>query len=38
MIAAVAVAGGLPLATANPDDFRGAEHLLELVPIGQATA
>jgi predicted nucleic acid-binding protein len=32
MIASVAVANRLPLMTANPDDFKGMERLLELLP------
>jgi predicted nucleic acid-binding protein len=33
MIAATAASVGLPLYTANPDDFRGVEDLLEVVAI-----
>ena len=32
MIASTAVAAGLPLFTTNPDDFRGLEELLTLIP------
>jgi predicted nucleic acid-binding protein len=32
MIAAIAIANGLPLYTANPDDFAGIDELI-LVPI-----
>ena len=33
MIAAIAVSRRLPLYTANPDDFRGLESVLTIVPI-----
>ncbi|WP_022917990.1 type II toxin-antitoxin system VapC family toxin [Ruania albidiflava] len=33
MIAAVAAAEGLPLYTANPDDFRGLEETVEVIPV-----
>lgn len=33
MIAAVAAAEGLPLFTTNPDDFKGLDDLLTIVPV-----
>jgi predicted nucleic acid-binding protein len=36
LIAAVALATGLPLYTCNPDDFAGLGDMLEVVPIPKA--
>jgi predicted nucleic acid-binding protein len=36
LIAATALAFELPLYTGNPDDFRGTESLVEIVPIATA--
>lgn len=33
MIASIAIAEGLPLYTANPDDFTGLEQLMTIVPV-----
>jgi predicted nucleic acid-binding protein len=33
MIAATAASNSLPLYTANPDDFKGAEGLVEVVTV-----
>jgi predicted nucleic acid-binding protein len=33
MIAATAIAEGLPLFTTNPDDFAGLDTLIRLIPV-----
>jgi predicted nucleic acid-binding protein len=33
MIAATAIAAGLPLYTTNPDDFTGLDRLLAVMPV-----
>jgi hypothetical protein len=33
MVAAVAIAEGIPLFTTNPDDFKGLQDLLTIVPV-----
>jgi predicted nucleic acid-binding protein len=33
MIAATAIAAGLPLYTTNPDDFVGLDHLVTVIPV-----
>ena len=33
MIAATAAAEGLPLYTSNPDDYKGLDHIITLVPV-----
>ena len=33
LIASTAIAEGLPLFTTNPDDLRGLDHLLMVVPV-----
>ena len=33
MIAATAIAAGLPLYTTNPDDFAGLDHLVTVIPV-----
>jgi len=37
LIAATALASGLPLYTRNPDDFRGTESLIDIVAVQPAT-
>ena len=37
MIAATAIAAGLPLFTADPDDFTGLEEILRVVPVARPT-
>jgi len=37
LIAATALASGLPLYTRNPDDFRGVEGLIEVVEVAPAS-
>ncbi|MFE3257170.1 type II toxin-antitoxin system VapC family toxin [Nocardia sp. NPDC059091] len=37
MIAAIAIAEGLPLFTTNPDDYIGLERLLTVVPVRRPT-
>lgn len=38
MIASVAIAEALPLFTTNPDDFRGLEELVTVVPVTRPVA
>jgi predicted nucleic acid-binding protein len=37
MIAAIAIAEGLPLFTTNPDDYKGLDELLTVVPVTRPT-
>jgi predicted nucleic acid-binding protein len=37
MIAATAIAGGLPLYTTNPADFTGLDALVRIVPVTRPT-
>jgi predicted nucleic acid-binding protein len=37
MIAAIAIAEELPLFTTNPDDFKGLENLMTVVPVTRPT-
>lgn len=37
MIAATAIAEGIPLYTTNPDDFKGLETLINVMPIQRPT-
>ncbi|GAA3371116.1 hypothetical protein GCM10020367_20480 [Streptomyces sannanensis] len=37
MIASIAIAEGLPLFTTNPDDFKGLDDLLAVVPVTRPT-
>jgi predicted nucleic acid-binding protein len=37
MIAAIAIAEGLPLFTTNPDDYKGLDDLLTVVPVTRPT-
>ncbi|MGV9311059.1 PIN domain-containing protein [Streptomyces sp. NPDC003691] len=37
MIASIAIAEGLPLFTTNPDDFKGLDELLTVVPVTRPT-
>ncbi len=36
-IAATAAAANIPLVTSNPDDFKGADRLVDIVPVTRAT-
>jgi len=35
MIAATAIAAGLPLYTTDPDDFAGLDHLVMVIPVSR---